>query len=505
MTRRNLVRNTLCVIAVMFCQLTAIAAQDNPVISDSIFSKVLNEERSIKIILPDTYKPGSSERYEVIYLTDGEWVSELFPFIYRFAKGENYVPPVIIVAVPNTYINGANQRDRDFLPVHVDSPPISGGAEKFISFLKDELIPYIDKEFPTNGTNSLYGHSYGGLFVMYTLLTHPGLFQTFYSTDPSMSWNSDFVIKLASEKLETLPPGKILWIAGITETYQGMGIGRMDSVLKLKAPETLHWKLVTFPNEKHNSVRLKAMYDGIKFSYSGYSNEPLAFHPMNGILLKDKPAPLFITSSFPEMRYTLDGTEPDKTSPKADMMMQITGPAQLVVKSFSATGKYDLVARGDFALGEVIPASRKLKGISGGGLKYSLYAGTWDHLPDFRKLKPLQTGIADSLFSLNKLPLKTNFGCVFEGFIEIIEDGYYLFATVTGNGARLYLGNEIIIDENAIHSSETAGSFIVPLERGFYPVRLEYFQKDADPDLQFVYLKPGTDNPVPVPPGSLYH
>jgi predicted alpha/beta superfamily hydrolase len=505
MTTRNILRGTLCLIVVIFYQLTGISAQDNPLINDSIFSKVLNEERSMRIILPDTYKPGSSERYEVIYLTDGEWVSELFPFIYRFAKGENYVPPIIIVAVPNTYINKANQRDRDFLPVHVDNPPISGGADKFIAFLKDELIPYIDKNYPTNGTNSLYGHSYGGLFVMYTLLTQPQLFQTYYSTDPPMGWNNDFVIRLASEKLEKLPPDKILWIAGITETHEGMGIGRMDSVLKLKAPPGLHWKVLTFPNEKHNSVRLKAMYDGIKFSYSGYSGEPLVFHPMNGILLKDKPAPVFITTTFPEMRYTLDGSEPDMTSPKADPMMQITGPAQLVIKSFSTSGKYDHVAKGSFPLGEVLPASQKPRKASNGGLKYTLFEGSWDKMPDFNKLKPLKTGIADSLFSFSNLPLKTNFGCSFEGYIEIEEDGYYLFATVTKNGSRLYLGDKLIIDEDGVHPTEKAGSFLIPLEKGFYPVRLEYFQKDADPDLQFVYMKPGTNNPSPIPPANLYH
>jgi hypothetical protein len=90
-------------------------------------------------------------------------------------------------------------------------------------------------------------------------------------------------------------PGKLLWIAGIDETYKGMGISRMDSVLKLKAPQNLRWKIVTFPNEKHNSVRLKAMYDGIKFSYSGYTTGIIQFHPMNGILLKDKPATIFMS------------------------------------------------------------------------------------------------------------------------------------------------------------------------------------------------------------------
>ena len=503
--KRNLLQGSVYMIFVLFVQLTNVSAQNNSVINDSIYSSILQEERSLNVILPDTYKPGSSEKYEVIYLTDGEWVVELFPFIYKFAKGENYVPPVIIVALRNTYINNANQRDRDFLPVHVESPAISGGGDKFISFLKDELIPYIDKTYPTNSTNSLYGHSYGGLFAVYTLLTEPGLFQTYYATDPPLGWNNDYVIKLASERLEKLPPDKILWIAGIDETYKGMGIDRMDSVLKHKGPQSLHWKVATFPNEKHNSVRLKAMYDGIKFSYSGYSDVPLVFHPMNGILLKDKPSPIFFTNTFPEMRYTVDGSEPYRKSPKAESGTLINGPAQLIVKSFSASGKYDLEAKGNFTLGEVLPSSQKIKKLKSGGLKYSCYEGIWDKMPDFKKLKPVQTGVADSLFSFKNNSLMVNFACLFEGYIEIAEDGYYIFAITTNNAARFYLGNKLLIDGNSLHSSEVTQSFIIPLERGFYPVRLEYFQKDADPALQLIYLKPAAGNPTPIPYKYQYH
>lgn len=503
--KRTALQVGVLLIFVFFLQLTSISAQNNSVINDSIYSEILKEQRSVKVILPDNYKPGSSVKYEVIYLTDGEWVAELFPFIYKFAKNENYVPPVIIVALPNTYIDKANQRDRDFLPVHVPNPAISGGADKFISFLKNELIPYIDKTYPTNGINSLYGHSYGGLFVMYTLLTEPQLFQTYYSTDPSMWWNNDFVIKLASERLEKLPSGKLLWIAGIDETYKGMGIGRMDSVLKLKAPQGLKWKIATFPNEKHNSVRLKAMYDGIKFSYSGYPGGAIQFHPMNGIVVKDKPATIFLPDRNPETRYTLDGTEPDMKSPKAESMILLNGPAQLVLKSFSVSGKYDIVSKGSFTAGETLLPSQKPKKLIKGGLKYACYEGTWDKMPDFKKLKPVQTGIADSLFSFSNLPLKVNFACLFEGYLEITEDGYYIFATSSVNASRLYLGNKLLIDEDSIHSSEMTKSFLIALEKGFYPVRVEYFQKDSNPALRFVYLKPGAREPEQIPDKYMYH
>jgi predicted alpha/beta superfamily hydrolase len=318
-------------------------------------------------------------------LTDGEWVSELFPFIHNFARHENYVPPVIIVVIPNTYIDNANQRDRDFLPVHVDDNAISGGADNFLSFLKHELIPYIDKTYPTNGISTLYGHSYGGLFAGYALITEPQLFTSYLATDPPFGWNNDYVIKLAAEKLENLPPDKILWIAGIESTYRNMGIDRMDSVLKLKAPESLKWKIGLFPNEKHNSVRLKAMYDGIKFSYSGYPGNPPEFHPMNGILLKEKPITIYLTNQYTEVRYSINGSEPDKTYPEADQQITVTGPAQLVMKSLSASGRYDPIAKGSFEPEEVLPSISKPRKIISGGLKYSYYTGNWEKLPDFKK------------------------------------------------------------------------------------------------------------------------
>jgi predicted alpha/beta superfamily hydrolase len=157
--KRNVFPLLLTFVSVFILQTFCVAySQDHTTISDSIYSGILKEQRTIKVLLPETYKPGSAEKYEVIYLTDGEWAMDLFSYIYKFAKSENYVPPAIIVAVPNSYIDKANQRDRDFLPVHVPVPAISGGAGNFLSFFKNELIPYIDKTYPTNGTNSLYGH-----------------------------------------------------------------------------------------------------------------------------------------------------------------------------------------------------------------------------------------------------------------------------------------------------------------------------------------------------------
>jgi predicted alpha/beta superfamily hydrolase len=489
---RKVVASSLITVVIFYLQLLCVSyAQENAAISDSVYSGILKEERSLKILLPETYKPGSTDTYEVIYVTDGEWGTDLFSYIYRFAQGEHYVPPVIIVGIPNTYMNKANQRDRDFLPVHAAEPAISGGASNFLSFIKGELVPYIDHKYPTNGTNSIYGHSYGGLFVLYALLTEPQVFGSYYATDPPFRWNDDYLIKLADQKLGNIHSDKVLWIAGIESTFKDQGIGRLDSLLQVKAPTHLHWKMVTYPNEKHNSVRLKAMYDGIKFSYSGYSDGPLSFHPMNGILLKDKPVSIWV-ESYPEVRYTLDGSEPSRTSQKVGPELTIAGPAQLVLKSFSASGKYDKTARGNFEVGEALAPTSKPEMVHSGGLKYSLYEGSWEKLPDFNDLTSAKTGVADSAFDIHSLQRKTDFACLFQGYFEIVRDGYYIFALVSNDGSKLFLGNKLVIDNDGVRSTESAESFVLPLEKGFYPVRIEYFQKDDGSVLQLYYVEPDT-------------
>jgi hypothetical protein len=163
------------------------------------------------------------------------------------------------------------------------------------------------------------------------------------------------------------------------------------------------------------------------------------------------------------------------------------------------------VAKGNFELGEVLHSIPKPKKIVPGGLKYSYYEGSWEKLPDFRKIKPVSTGIADSLFQINKLPAKTNFACLFEGYLEIVNDGYYFFAIVSNDGSKLYLGDKLIIDNDGVYSNESTKSFVLPLEKGFYPVRLEYFQKDEGYNLQLIYLIPGMENGTRIPFRFQYH
>ncbi len=472
--------------------------QEISVINDSIFSKKLNEHRKIKIYLPEEFKQDSDTKYDVVYITDGEAHFEDFLYIYKFAKRENFLPPLILIALPNTYKREGNMRDRDFIPEKSTTNLKAGGADTFIVFLKEELIPFINNKLPTSGDNSLFGHSLGGLFTMYVLLKEPDLFTTYYCSDPAFPWNDRRIIALAEKTFRNINElNKTLWIIGVEETFKNVGIAKMDSVLKTMAPKGLRWKVSIYSNETHMSVRFKGIYDGLKYSFDGYNSKKLVeFHPNNGSILEGKSVPVFLNGSFPNVYYTTDGSEPDKSSKHAPQMIEITGPSTVTVKWIGENKKYITSAAGNFELSKVWPAIQNIKNISYGGLYYSYYEGKWESLPDFSKLKAIKTGIADSTFSIGKLPSKSNFGCVFEGYLKISKDGYYGFALCSSDGSKFYINGREIINNDGQHGSEWYKSYGVPLQKGFYPVRVEYFVGEGNPHLNIIYISPDTHETV---------
>jgi predicted alpha/beta superfamily hydrolase len=474
-------------------------AQGTP---DSIYSEVMKEMRDLKVLLPANYKSDSKEKFDVVYILDGESNLELFSHLHRFAEREQYVPGVILVAVVN------KDRNRDLTPTALKNIPNSGGADNFISFFRQELIPYINKNYPTSGNNILYGHSFGGLFAIYTMLTAPNVFSSYIATDPSLWYDNEYTNTLAIEKFKSFPEiDQTLFITGRDDGMKGMGITTMDSILKLSHPKNLTYKVVAYENETHGSVQLKSIFDGLKMVYDGYSQirKNIEYHPMNGIVLKDKPYVIYTISSFPELRYTTDGAEPTTSSPKIERITSFSGPMKLTIKSFSPKGKYNKTVTGNFVLEEPPAPVTRPKKFKSGGLSYSYFEGQWDSLPNFRTLKPLMSGFAGKDFNFSQLPSKNNFALLFEGMLEIKEEGYYLLGVASDDGARLYLKNKLLIDNDGLHDSESPRSFLMPLRKGFYPVRLEYFQKGGGADLQLKYIPPGGSEPKDIPWEYLYN
>lgn len=456
---------------------------------DSLHSGILKQERLIQVFLPAGYKAGSTAKYDVLYVLDGgNWNTGLIAQLQRFIENEGQMPPTIIVSVMGI------DRNKDLTPTHITGWETSGEAANFLGYIKNELVPYINKNYPSNGVNTLWGHSLGAMFVIYTLFNEPAVFKSYIAVDPSLWWDDSYVPKMAASKLPALGGLPIsLFITGRKgPDFNGMRIDTMEMILKKIAPASLNWKVTPYTDETHSSVRLKSVYDGLKFIYSGYTDK-IEFHPMNGMVLKDKPFKVYLFADTPRTYYTLNGSVPTETSPIVPSALTLTGPATVTYKRITNRSSYDKTFIGVFTADKMSPAVLKPeKNYVPGGFNYAIYEGDWDTLPDVKTLKPANTGITNKAFDTNNLPQKEKYALVIDGFMEAKEDGYYIFFMNATKGSKLYLGNKLLINFNYDDNRQTT-SYIVPLTKGFYHLRIEYLnKKQDDPKLGFQYVTPGS-------------
>jgi predicted alpha/beta superfamily hydrolase len=440
---------------------------------DSLHSAILNQERLIQVFLPPGYKAGSAEKYDVLYVLDGgNWNTGLITQVQRFVETQDFMPPTIIVSIMEP------DRNADLAPTYLDTWKHSGGADKFLGFIRNELIPYINSHYPSNGDNTLWGHSLSGMFVLYTLVKEPTLFKSYIALDPSVWWDNCYVIKMAAAKLPTLPfQNTTFFIAGRESDMREMKIDTLETVLKKAAPASLKWKLNVYPGETHSSVRLKSTYDGLKFIYRGHIKN-MYFTPMHGIVLKGKPFKLFYGDDTTGVHYTVDGTAPTLNSPKIQPEIAVSGPARVTYKVFTNRDRYDKTITGVFSDEEMPkPLSSAPKNWQRGGFNYAYYEGNWDRFPDLTKLKPTKTGVTDSIFDVDKLTRKDHYALVIDGLFESKEDGYYMFGIGGGDkDTKMYIDHKLLV--NFTSDGEFGQDIIVPLSKGFYPFRIEYLRKN---------------------------
>ena len=129
------------------------------------------------------------------------------------------------------------------------------------------------------------------------------------------------------------------------------------------------------------------------------------------------------------------------------------------------------------------------------GVKYTLYKSPVKSANELEQFKSVGNGETKSI-SLNQFAEKTNmfkdvFGVVFEGYINVPNDGLYEFQLDSDDGAVLMIGDEMIVDNDGQHASQTK-SGVVPLKKGFHQIKLKYFQNGGDFSLSLRWGIKGT-------------
>jgi predicted alpha/beta superfamily hydrolase len=245
---------------------------------DSIYSQALNEERIYWVHLPESYEDSIQKQYPVIYLLDGDLFFHALVAVQRsYAHGRQpMMPECIIIGILNT------DRTRDLTPSlsayrrdgtrYDGDREVGGGSEAFTIYLCNELRNKINTTYRTNNNNSIIGHSFGGLFVLNTLMYHFESFNAYIALDPSLWWDNGKLTKEADNLLDTKKFNNTKLYIGIARKMpsdvNNIHLSVVDNFINKILPKAveqgLHANLKIFPEESHGTIPISGMLDALK-------------------------------------------------------------------------------------------------------------------------------------------------------------------------------------------------------------------------------------------------
>lgn len=196
-----------------------------------LHSEDRNRRYQVQIAIPKT--PAPSDGYTVLYMLDGNAVIDTLtgPDLEHLAQRQ---PPVLVAIgydVPTR--NDVVSRAFDYTPLVVVNGQtiakptvrgrVGGGADIFFQFIENKVKPLVRSRTSVSDKAYLWGHSYGGLFAMHVLFTHPQAFHGYIVGDPSAWWHDGALLdewarldksQLSTVRLDVLvgtkprPPGR---------------------------------------------------------------------------------------------------------------------------------------------------------------------------------------------------------------------------------------------------------------------------------------------------------
>lgn len=206
-------------------------------------------------------------------------------------------------------------------------------------------------------------------------------------------------------------------------------------------------------------------------------------YQLAGGLFVDKPARVEIAGQVDgaEIRYTLDGTEPTRTSTLYTQAIELTQSATVKARHFAANNQQSAVKTAYY---------HTIASTSQHGVHYRYYQGQdWQFLPTFAALSPLSSGTSYQ-FRINDIPqTKGQYAIQYSGWLKITQAGTHRFYTNSDDGSKLYINGQEVVNNDGDHGTiERSGT--IELGVGFHQITVDYFNAAGGAWLEVLHKAP---------------
>ncbi len=186
----------------------------------TIKNKLTGREHELIICLPYSYNDSITKKYPVFYFLDAYWHTPLLSSIYRHLRYDNVIPEMIMVGLSyaGENVDYDDLRMRDLTPTKLQFNPNTGDGPKFLQFIEESVIPYIELNYRADmSIRGLGGASAGGLFTLYAMYEKPNLFDRYIAISPFVSSDNGYLFRrdsIYSKTSKKLPVRLYLSVAG---------------------------------------------------------------------------------------------------------------------------------------------------------------------------------------------------------------------------------------------------------------------------------------------------
>ena len=198
---------------------------------------------------------------------------------------------------------------------------------------------------------------------------------------------------------------------------------------------------------------------------------------------------LRVRHHFPELRlgYTTDGTDPQGANAALvkDISLAKTSTVRAALFGPDGSRRSPVIEKTVTQLVPVesLPPNAALRT----GLAYKYYEKAIQSLDELTGLSPKKEGFLPKGEYLQEAERPDSFAFVFTGFLDIPKTGVYRVELRSDDGARLYLSDELLVNNDGSHSARRRQG-VQALQAGLHPIRLEYFDDYSGEILQVALI-----------------
>lgn len=258
-----------------------------PVTKD-FHSNNVGDRFKVVVYLPKDYRENLSKFYPVIYKLDGNYQGKPMAHLVTQLNSAGRIPTAIVVSICYYFESWYDKRVRDYT---YPPPPYlhgvkdlegKGGGLRFLRFLEQELIPYIDGNYRTDASTSgriLAGSELAGFFTLFAMLQNQldnnsrPVFGKFIISSPVnyYTYNATYILEieklLVESQLERLPVNFYMSLPYREGDFFNFLFPIMQKRMSTWPFKEFRFKSVYFKRGNHTADILRTYAEGLEFVF----------------------------------------------------------------------------------------------------------------------------------------------------------------------------------------------------------------------------------------------